>query len=149
MPSWKESGLDRIGWGAYPHVLLKHFLVQGEALGEVERLALRILIVYGEVEERFLTKRLQKEFPTGKDSRERTVESVLQIKMKLRTFYSLNITRDFKKFVLVYNIDSDVKQKWKAKELKKLRLERKEGKENEDLPEEYKPTSYHGETIFG
>jgi hypothetical protein len=69
--------------------------------------------------------------------------------MKLRTFYSLNITRDFKKFVLVYNIDSDVKQKWKAKELKKLRLERKEGKENEDLPEEYKPTSYHGETIFG
>lgn len=149
MPSWKESGLERIGWGAYPHVLLKHFLVQGEALGEVERLALRILIIYGEVEEEFLTKRLQKEFPTGKAPRERTVESVLQVKTKLRTFYSLDITRNFKRFTLIYNIDSDVKQKWKAKELKKMRLELMKGKENEDLPEEYKPTSYHGETLFG
>jgi hypothetical protein len=146
MPSWKESGLERIGWGAYPHVLLKHFLVKEEDLGKVARLALRILIVYGEVTEEFLTKRLQKEYPVLSLKRERTIEAALEIKKSLRTFYSLSITN---KFTLVYSIDSDVKQKWLAKKLKKLRLELMEGKENEDLPEEYKPTSYHGETIFG
>lgn len=125
MPNWKESGLERIGWGAYPHVLLKHFLtMDGDwNLRDVERLALRILIVYGEVTEPFLTERLQKAYPIGKKLEERTISTIFQIKESLRTFYSLDIENNFKKFTLVYNIGSDPKQKREAGKLKKLRLE--------------------------
>lgn len=149
MPAWKENGLERIGWGSYPHVLLKHFLVQGRELEAVTGLALRILIVYGEVEEPFLTRRLQKAYPIERDLQERTISTVFQIKESLRTFYSLDITRDFKKFTLVYNIGSDPKQKREAEKLKKMRLELMKGKEDESLLEEYKLAPYHGETLFG
>lgn len=129
---WKESGLERIGWGSYPHVLLKHFLTKEEKLGKVERLALRILIVYGEVEEGFLTERLQKAYPIKKNPKERTVEIVLEIKKSLRTFYSLSIEDNFGKFLLIYNIDSDGKQKREAKKLKERRLELLKMKEKDE-----------------
>ncbi len=132
MPAWKENGLERIGWGSYPHVLLKHFLAATADLKKIERLALRILIVYGEVEEVFLTERLQKAYPIKKNPRERTVAAVLKIKKSLRTFYSLSIEDNFGKFLLIYNIDSDGKQKREAGKLKEHRLDLLRMKENDE-----------------
>ena len=72
--------------------------------------------------EEFLTERLQKAYPVGRHPKERTIEAALQVKKNLRTFYSLDITEKPKKFTLVYNIDSDGKQKREAGKLRKLHL---------------------------
>ena len=146
---WKESGLERIGWGSYPHVLLQEFLTWNEELTVEERFILRYLIIYGEVSLKFISERLQKHHPESYSTNEAIVFYMSNIKKALRTFYTLSLNENFSKAELLYHMHSDNTHKADSEKIVNANLVRKTQVGNEALSEIYKITPYRGENIFG
>lgn len=145
----KESGINRAGWGSFPHVLLSEFLIMDPILADLQKTALRVLIIYGEMSIQSLVYELQKDHPNYVAHKEWLMEDLLDIKKNLRTFYSLNIDENFTKVELVYHMHSDNTHKADSEKIINANLVRKEQEENKILSEAYKSTSYYGEEIFG
>ena len=133
MPSWKESGLERIGWGSYPHVLLHEFLVRDSGLTELQKGTLRILIIYGEMKIPTLVRKLQHSYPECMAHKEWLISDLPEIKKKLRTFYSLHMDEHFTKVELIYNMFSDGERKWDSEKIMEKCLKKKKERENEKL----------------
>lgn len=145
----KQSGINRAGWGSFPHVLLHEFLTKDSELTELQKGTLRILIIYGKMKIPVLVKTLQHSYPNYVAHKEWLISDLFEIKKKLRTFYSLHMDENFTKVELIYNMSSDGKHKMDSEKIINATIRKRTVENGEGWEREKRKKMKRGKETFG